>query len=98
MIVRITASLLIAFALSGCTSLQPDASRIDWLHVSHPTVGPPFGDKTAEDSINAIEGMLLWRRQGSFVDAGLAWQVGDGGFYGLDLIFSSRVGREFTFK
>lgn len=89
---------LCILAVSGCTALLPDAGRVYGEHVSHPQAGPPFGSPREEDSLDTVNASLVWREGAWFVETGLGWQLADGGFYGPDLIFSARVGREFTWS
>lgn len=80
---------LAAVALTACSSV-----RVEHEHLSHLLAGPPFGAKTEEDSLNTLN-VIARRQMGrAYVEAGLGYKIGDGGFYGPDLTFTSRFGIE----
>jgi hypothetical protein len=76
---------------SGCMSV-PDRVDLDWAHVSHPLLGAPFGPSSEEDTLDVAEISATWNRGPFFMQAGLGKRLADGGFYGDDFIFNSRVG------
>lgn len=82
-----------ALALTGCGSM-PDQVDANWLHVSHPLLGPPFGPSNEEDTLDVLELRTAWHRDRYFLEVGLGHQLRDNGFYGDDFIFTSRVGVE----
>jgi hypothetical protein len=84
-------------ALTGCAGL-PGAVLIEGEHVSHPTVGPPMGDASAEDSLNQLNALAEWRDGGAYLVTGLGYRIGDGGFYGPRLTFTARAGYRFPVK
>lgn len=98
MILRVIIAVALLLVVSGCASLHPDAGRVYWGHVSHPQVGPPFGQRHEEDSLDTLNAALVWRDGAWFVETGLGWKLVDGGVYGPDLVFSSRIGREFQWN
>lgn len=82
-------------ATTGCASLdvcQQAEIGAEHAHVSHPTVGRPFGPKTEEDSVNLVG--LTGRCESGRVwtEVGMGYKFLDGGFYGPDLVSTLRVG------
>lgn len=88
----LTALALLLF-LSGCSSLSAE-----WMHVSHPLLGPPFGPKTEEDSLNVLNACAEKHKGVMYVESCLGYQMADGGFYGDDFIYTMRVGVRKEFK
>lgn len=85
-------ALAAAFAsLTGCMSM-PDRVDANWLHVSHPLLGAPFGPSNEEDTLDVLELRASWERGRLFSEMGLGKQMADAGFYGDGFIFTSRVG------
>lgn len=80
-----------SIALSGCVS-APDRVDANWLHVSHPLLGPPFGPAYEEDTLDVMEVRASWERGRLFSEMGLGAQMKDSGFAGDGFIFTSRVG------
>lgn len=80
---------LLAVALTGCSSV-----RVEWEHVSHPFAGPPFGPQSEEDSLDTLN--VITRKEAGrvYIETGLGYKLGDGGFYGPGLTFTSRIGVE----
>lgn len=92
----IAGAALVLLATTGCGSLDV-CERVEAGlaadHVSHPTAGRPFGPKTEEDSLNTVGGYGRCSfSQGVWTEVGLGWKVGDGGFYGPDMVSELRVG------
>lgn len=85
------AVLAAALALTGCMS-TPDRVDANWLHVSHPLLGAPFGPANEEDTLDVLEMRAAWHRNRYFMEIGLGQQLKDSGFYGDGFIFTSRVG------
>jgi len=75
--------------------MQPDVIRTEWTHTSHAQVGPPFSARTDEDSLNTLGVIARWQHNGWYAEMGPAYKLADGGFYGPDLAFTSRIGLEF---
>lgn len=87
----IRTSIVLFFLLtSGCMSI-PDRIDSGWSHISHPTQGWPFGPSTEEDSLNTLDVRATWDIGRCSMEMGLGKKIGDGGFYGNDLIFTSRM-------
>lgn len=84
-------ALLAVLALSGCAS-TPDTIDVGWSHSSHPRLGRPFGPSTEEDTLDTLGLRARWERDKCFAEMGLGYRLRDGGFYGDDLIFESRIG------
>lgn len=80
-----------AMFLSACT-VAPDRIELDWLHASHPLLGPPFGPSNEEDTLDVLGPRARWERGRCYVEAGIGRQLADGGFYGDGIIFTSHVG------
>ena len=82
--VILTAALL----LSGCTTVSAE-----WQHISHPLLGPPFGPRNQEDTLDVLQVCLekdygrYWYSEGC-----LGQQLTDSGFYGDGFIFTGRLG------
>jgi hypothetical protein len=89
--------LLACLLLQGC-AMSPDLVRAEEEHTSHPLAGPPFGSKSEEDSLDALNLIARWNAGAWYAETGLGYRIGDGGFYGPRLTFTSRVGREFRVK
>lgn len=83
--------VLAAVVLSGCMT-TPDSVDAGWSHSSHPRQGRPFGPSTEEDTLDTLGLRARWERGDYFTEMGLGYKVRDGGFYGDDFIFESRVG------
>lgn len=83
--------LLAAITLSGCAS-APDTVDAGWSHSSHPRQGRPFSPREDEDSLDTLGIRARWERGKCFAEMGLGYMLRDGGFYGDDFIFESRVG------
>lgn len=81
----------LSIALSGCVSV-PDRVDANWLHVSHPLLGPPFGPAYEEDTLDVMELRASWDRGRFFTEMGLGAQMKDSGFAGDGFIFTSRAG------
>lgn len=88
---RLFAMIAVAASLAGCVSM-PDKVDANWLHVSHPLLGPPFGPAYEEDTLDVMEVRASWERGRLFSEMGLGAQMKDSGFAGDGFIFTSRVG------
>lgn len=88
---RILVVAMALVALSGCSAV-PRSADCGWSHVSHPLLGPPFGPTTEEDSLDTAGCRARWENGKAFMETGLSYRLKDGGFYGDDFIFESRVG------
>lgn len=76
--------LVVSFA-TGCSTLKPDYSYAQWEHISHPAVGPPFGPRSEEDSLDHTEGCGGYHvGSRGFVEVCTGYRLRDGGFYGPD--------------
>lgn len=84
-------ALTAVLALSGCMSM-PNKVDANWLHVSHPLLGPPFGPAYEEDTLDVMEVRASWERGRLFSEMGLGAQMRDSGFAGDGFIFTSRIG------
>ena len=84
--------VLTAVALSGCASMPPDSVDAGWSHDSHPRQGRPFSPREDEDSLDTLGLRARWNRGKCFAEMGLGYMLRDGGFYGDDFIFESRIG------
>jgi hypothetical protein len=78
-------------SLTGCAT-SPSTMDAGWSHVSHPKLGRPFGPSSEEDTLDTLGLRARWDRGKCFAEMGLGYQIRDGGFYGDDFIFQSRVG------
>lgn len=83
--------ILATLAVSGCIT-NPDSVDAGWSHVSHPKLGRPFGPSTEEDTLDTLGLRARWDRGKCFAEMGLAYRLRNGGFYGDDFIFESRMG------
>lgn len=83
--------VLAAVALSGCVT-TPDVLDAGWSHSSHPRQGRPFSPREDEDSLDTLGLRARWENGKCFAEMGLGYMLRDGGFYGDDFIFESRVG------
>lgn len=83
--------VLAAVVLSGCVS-APRNIDAGWSHSSHPRQGRPFGPSSEEDSLDTVGLRARWDDGTYFTEMGLGYRLRDGGFYGDDFIFESRVG------
>lgn len=79
--------LLILALCSGCSGL-----RVELEHTSHPFAGPPFGDRSEEDSLNTLNVVKSYQKGRFYTDVALGKKIGNGGFYGPDLTATVRVG------
>lgn len=86
--------LVVAAILSGCASIVPDAVRGEWSHTSHVFAGPPFGPKYEEDSLDTANVIARWQNGRLYSEIGVGYKLADGGFFGPDLTFTSRIGVE----
>jgi hypothetical protein len=93
---RKTLAVLVALVLlvtcSGCVIAPPSSVDVGWSHTSHPLRGAPFGPANEEDSLDTLGFRTRWDSGRTFVETGLSYRLRDGGFYGDDFIFESRVG------
>lgn len=80
-------SILTMLSISGCTSLSAE-----WQHVSHPLLGPPFGPRNEEDSLDVLNGCGERRKENFYVEMCLGYRLRDGGFFGDDFIYTGRFG------
>lgn len=79
----VTALLLSA----GCTSLSAE-----YQHVSHPLIGPPFGPRGEEDSLDVLNGCAEKAKGKFYAEMCLGYRLRDKGFYGDDFIYTARFG------
>lgn len=84
-------AILAAVALSGCVS-APSSVDVGWSHNSHPRQGRPFGPPSEEDTLDILGLRARWDEGRGFAEMGLGYKLRDGGFYGDDFIFESRIG------
>jgi hypothetical protein len=79
----------LAIALSGCATVSAE-----WAHTSHPMAGYPFGPSYEEDTLDTLN--VIGRHQigRTYVEMGVGYKLADGGFYGPELTFTSRIGVE----
>ena len=78
---------LLAIFLSGCTSVSAE-----WIHVSHPLLGPPFGPMNEEDTLDVLQGCARRDMGPVYVEMCLGQQLADSGFYGDGFIYTGRFG------
>lgn len=87
-------------ALSACSTLAPDALRVEVAHESHATVGSlNCHAHCAEDALSTVNLLLKWKRGPLTLEAGEGFNlqgVNGGGFYGPREVFSARAGYEFS--
>ncbi|MCI0349914.1 MAG: hypothetical protein L0Z53_10855 [Acidobacteriales bacterium] len=93
-----------ALALAGCVSvpdIAPDAIGAYAVHVSTPFrgAGPqPVGDNghSRETNYEALEGALIWHRDGWRAETSLSLVLHSRGLAAHDeLLFTVRIGKEF---
>lgn len=88
---------LVALLATGCSSLLPNAARVEIEHVSHPMAGPPFGPRNEEDALSQLNILVRWQQSAWYAESGLGYKLEDSGMYGPRLTFTARVGREIRF-
>ena len=76
-----------AMTATGCAGM-----RLEVEHTSHPLAGPPFGERSEEDSLNTVNVIKRIQKGRVYAETGLGYKIGDGGFYGPDLTATVRVG------
>lgn len=87
-------SLVLALCLlTGCVSVPsaPDMIDAGWSHTSHPLQGWPFTPPEDEDSLDTLGLRATWHRERYIFEMSLGKKMGEGGFYGDDLIFNGRM-------
>jgi hypothetical protein len=86
---------VITASLGGCALDPPGTDytvKAGWDHVSHPDVGPPFGPRSEEDTLDTLSCKLERSSDRFYVEVGLGYRLAEGGFYGSDFIFMSSAG------
>lgn len=83
-------ALILMLLLSMCTGCA--GMRVELEHTSHPFAGPPFGDRSEEDSLNTLNVVKSYQKGRFYTDVALGKKIGNGGFYGPDLTATVRVG------
>ena len=84
--------ILSAALLSGCASITPHYSSTEWEHVSHPAVGPPFGPRSEEDSLDQLNLVMGWKYKRCYAEITTGYRLTDGGFYGPNWTGGVRAG------
>jgi hypothetical protein len=101
-IVVATSFPVILAALSGCSTLRPDAMRVELSHDSHATVGQFICKRDChEDGLTRASLILKWKRGPVTIEAGEGWNLqgaGGGGFYGPGEVFTARAGYEIQLR
>lgn len=95
------AVVLIVHAVSGCASLAPASTKLEFEHVSHPLAGWPVGARDQEDALTQANGLLVWRAERAYVEAGLGYNLrgrDGGGIYGPTLTGTVRAGMEIPLR
>lgn len=73
--------------LSACSTVSAE-----WQHISHPLLGPPFGPRNEEDTLDVLQ-VCGERTHGKFfIEMCLGHRLVDGGFYGDNFIYTGRFG------
>lgn len=67
-------------------------TKIEGEHISHPFAGPPFGDKSEEDSLNQVNGCAGTERMRWYTELCVGYVIGNGGFVGPRLTTTVRAG------
>jgi hypothetical protein len=101
-IVVATSWPVILAALSACSTLQPDALRVEVSHDSHVTAGSTHcTHNCAEDGLTRASLILKWKRGPLTIEAGEGYNLrgaNGGGFYGPGEVFTARAGYEFSLR
>ena len=82
--------LALTIALSGCVTM-PKECLVDVTHISHPTLGPPFGPESEEGTIDSFGSSCRWEADKLLAEMGLAYKIPDSDLYGNDFIFIGKV-------
>jgi hypothetical protein len=89
----IVACVLVLFGLSGCANY----ATLEVAHTSHRFAGPPFNDRSNEDSLDRLNACVGRERSGWYAEGCLGYKYRDGGFFGPKVSFDARIGRRFSF-
>lgn len=82
--------IAIAIALGGC-SVMPKECMVDITHISHPTLGPPFGPESEEGTIDSTGTSCRWEANRLIGEMGLSYKIPNSDLYGNDFIFIGKV-------
>lgn len=81
--------------LTGCGTVpfcDKQSVRSEYEHISHWTVGPPFGPQSEEDWIDQVSLIGRCTRGRAYAEIGVGYILTNGGFYGPDETFIGRGG------
>lgn len=89
--------LTAALALTGCASLTPDYTGLEYEHQSHPWVGPPFSPQSDEDYLDVLQGVAGYKiGSRGYLEIMTGRSLTNGGFYGPDWTGGIRAGALIT--
>jgi len=86
---------VVCLLLAGCGSVpfcNTPSLRTEYEHISHLSVGPPFGPQSEEDWIDQVSLIGRCSKGRAYAEIGVGYILTNGGFYGPEDTFTGRAG------